>query len=321
MGWGVFAGVLVASVTSALGVRSAEACSPLLAATHMLNPRTGATNVSTATSLMLFSGQAPAGLTLLANGQNVPLSIPAPLGFGIDGGPSLAVPRATYWRVLAATSDSMLIPSAEHVLTQTQGDGSIVELTRFTTAAGYDKVEGVAPVLRAMHLWRVRYPLADINSGNCVGAEYHGFITVDYDPGTVPNTPAASVIHTFQLVPKTGGGLQELRYTGETPFVGLAPATDQYPYPLGSWQPELDPTREYCLTVSAFGEGDIALLSMTSQSVCANVMQLSAPGAPPPPGVGVESGGCAVAGSGGTRTAAAALLLVAAVLRSRRRRR
>ena len=68
----------------------------------------------------------------------------------------------------------------------------VAGMTRFTTAAGYDKIEGTAPVVNAVHLWRVRYPVADIGSGNCVFAEYHGFITVDYDPGTVPNTPAAS---------------------------------------------------------------------------------------------------------------------------------
>jgi len=161
--------------------------------------------------------------------------------------------------------------------------------------------------------------LADINSGNCVFAEYHGFITVDYDPATVPNTASSSVVHTFQLAPKNGGSGQTFIYVGNTPFAGLAPA-GAYPLPTGDWQPELDPTRPYCLGISAFGDGDIARLPLASQSVCADVVQLSAAGAPPPPGT--AGGGCAIVGRGAAGwLGVATFALLAVAIRSRRRRR
>ena len=313
---------MATGLISALGGSSAQACGQPAPLSPIALPRSGATGVSTATSLIVLSRAEPAGLTLQAGGQSVALAAPVNLGTGADG----SVGPATFWQVRPL--DGMLAGSAEHVLTATF-QGSPVEVTRFTTAAGYDKTEGVAPVLRAVHLWRVRYPVADIASGNCVLAEYHGFITVDYDPATVPNTPPASVVHTFQLVPKNGGSAQNFLYTGATPFVGLEPVGD-YPLPIGSWQPELDPTRQYCLTVGAFGDGDIARLPLASQPLCADVVQLSAAGAPPPPqiggggtGGGTASGGCgcAVAASGRTGMAAAWLSLVAVALRLRRRRR
>jgi hypothetical protein len=261
------------------------------------------------------------------------------LGNGVMGQSS----PGGFWRV---TTDGMLLGGAEHVLSQATGSGTTVELTRFTTATGYDKAEGVAPVLRGVRLWRVRYPVADINAGGCVFAEYHGFITVDYDPATVPNTPAASVVHTFQLRPKTGGTAQTFVFAGATPFAGHEP-TEAYPRPTWSWHPELDPTREYCLAVGAFGDGDIARLPLASQSVCAEVVQLSAEGAPPPPVIGGSGaggsgaggsgaggsgaggsgsitagggGGCAVAGAASSAFAVS-LALVALTLGARRRRR
>jgi hypothetical protein len=252
-------------------------------------PRSGATNVSTATSLTVILAGQPSGLSLTAGGQNVPLSFPVSLGRGPGG--------ATVWQMHAATADSMLAGGTEHVLTQQTAPGVTVELTRFTTAAGYDKAAGVAPVLRAVHLWRVRYPVADIASGNCVFSEYHGFITVDYDPATVPNTPPTSVVYAFQLVPKNGGSAQTFINAGD-PFTGLAPE-GTYPLPLGDWQPELDPTRQWCLSISAFGDGDLARLPLGSQQVCAEVEQLSAAGAPPPPTIGGGTGGAPTGGGTG----------------------
>ena len=312
---GVFAGLLMASLTGALERSSAQACSPGQPAPTAALPAPGTQNVSTATSLIVVSAQQPAAMTLVANGQTVPLSTAIDLGAGAFAGQA----HAHFWQLRAATSDSMLIGGAEHVLSQPGGDGGAAEVTRFTTAAGYDKTQGTAPVLRALHLWRVRYPVADINSGNCVFAEYHGFITVDYDPATVPNTASSSVVHTFQLAPKNGGSGQTFIYVGNTPFAGLAPA-GAYPLPTGDWQPELDPTRPYCLGISAFGDGDIARLPLASQSVCADVVQLSAAGAPPPPGT--AGGGCAIAGRGAAGwLGVATFALLAVAIRSRRRRR
>ena len=159
-----------------------------------------------------------------------------------------------------------------------------------------------------------------------MSAEYEGFITVDYDPATVPNTDPSSVVYGFDLVPENGGSPQQLVQAGE-PFVGGAPA-GTYPLPVGPWQPELDPTRRYCLSISAFGDGDLARLALTSERVCADVEQLSAPGAPPPPQIsggatnGGGGGGCAVAAAAPVCwPPLAALLLIAAAIGLGRRRR
>lgn len=309
-----------------LSTGNAEACSPGAAPPTAGLPGAGTTSVSTATSLIVFSAAQPAGLSLVAGGQNVPLAAATSLGIGVLGTGT----RGGFWQLRTATTDGMLIGGAEHVLSQTKSDGSTVELTRFTTAAGYDKAEGTAPVLRGVRLWRVRYPVADIASGNCVFAEYHGFITIDYDPATVPNTPPASVVHTFQLTPRTGGSAQNFVFAGAATFTGREP-TGAYPIPTHPWQPELDPTRDYCLAIGAFGDGDIARLPLHSQSVCAEVVQLSAEGAPPPPvvggvggvgGVGASAGGggCAVAGAASSAFTAWLVLVVVVTLGARRRR-
>jgi len=313
---GALGGLLAASCAWVLAPSPADACSAPQPIAPIGLPRPATVGVSTATSLIVLSRGEPAGLSLLAGGQNVALAAPVNLGQGADH----STGPVTFWQVRSAAG-GMLAGDTEHVLTATF-QGSSVEVTHFTTAAGYDKVEGVAPVLKSVRLWRVRYPVADINSGNCVFAEYHGFITVDYDPGTVPNTAPSSVVHTFRLAPKTGGSEQHFLYTGETPFTGLEPK-EAYPTPIGAWQPELDPTRTYCLSVAAFGDGDMARLSMQSESLCTDVVQLSATGAPPSGGGGGGgSGGCSIAGAAGGKPRAAAVLLLAAVaIRLRRRRR
>ncbi len=179
VGWRwVLAGLFTAlACTAAPSV--AEACSGPAPLPPIGLPRSGATGVSTATSIVVFGRGAPTGFTLQAGGQAIPLETPVELGGGADG----LSGRVTFWRLRPATTNGFLLPSTEHVLTATSQTGP-AEVTRFTTAAGYDKAQGTAPVLNAVHLWRVRYPVADINSGNCVFAEYHGFITVDYVPGT-----------------------------------------------------------------------------------------------------------------------------------------
>jgi len=287
-----------AALIAAMAPSAAQACGGPPPYVPIGLPRAGATGVSTATSIVvLWQGQ-PSGLALQAAGQDVPLAAPFALGAGAEG-----FNRAlSFWQVRPATANGLLAPSAEHVLTATY-QGKTVEVTRFTTAAGYDKVEGVAPIARRLQLWRVRYPVSDISSGNCVWAEYHGFLTVDYDAATIPNTEPASVLHTFHLAPKTGGSAQTFNYVGDAPFAGLAPSGD-HPLPLGLWQPELDPTREYCLTISASGDGDIGRPRLDSQPVCATVTQLSASGAPPSlvitgAGDAGDAGGCNVAGGGG----------------------
>lgn len=296
----------------------AHACSAARPTVPTALPRSGGASVSIATSLIVVSSLDLPSLSLSLNaaGQSLSLGVPVALGGGVDG-----TNAGTFWRL--PLTNQMLLPSAEHVLTATVA-GAPVELTRFTTAASYDKQPGTPPILKALHLWRVRYPVADIASGNCVFAEYHGFLTVDYTPATIPNTPVSSVVHTFELAPKTGGRGQTFVYAGDTAFAGNEPA-DAYPLPIGDWQPELDPTRTYCLTIGAFGDGDLARPRLTSETLCADVTQLSAPGAPPSPTVDVNgvgshagSGGCSIAAA---PTAFGAPFVVFALLGSWRRRR
>jgi hypothetical protein len=279
-------GGLVGALASVAAPSFVEACGPPQPLAPVGLPRAGTTGVSTATSIVVFGRGQPTGFSLQAGGQTIALDTPVELGSGADA----ASGPVTFWRVRPATMDGFLVASSEQVLTATSQSGP-VQVTSFTTGPGYDKAEGVAPVVNAMHLWRVRYPVADINSGNCVFAEYHGFITVDYVPGSAPNTASDSVVHAFSLAPKNGGSAQSFLYTGATPFVGLEPK-GAYPTPTGLWHPELDPTREYCLAISAFGDGDIARLPASSQPICAQVVQLSVAGAPPPGGAG--GGGCTI---------------------------
>ncbi|MES1165631.1 MAG: hypothetical protein ABUR63_07740 [Verrucomicrobiota bacterium] len=282
--------VVIVAVASLLTMDSApaRACSAGQAATPTALPRTGAADVSTATSIVVLSPAEPFGLILLVDGQPVPVMGWTALGGGLDdgGGPT------SFWR-LRLGAGSMLNGSARYALSLpgAGADAGVAQLTEFTTAAGYDKASGTAPTLRGFRLWRVRYPVADIGAGQCVFSEYHSFITVDYEPASVPNTPPASVVHGFQLSPKNGGSTQTFTFTGSAPFTGLAPAGD-YPLPLGQWQPELDPSRTYCLTIMAFGDGDLARPSVSSNQLCVGVTQLSSAGAP-----GTDrGGGCAAAG-------------------------
>lgn len=305
--------LLVPALAALLGAPArARACGPGQPSAPTALPRTGATGVSTATSIIVLSPNEPFGLSLVAGGQEVPLAGWTALGSGADE----VLGATSFWELRMG----MLLGTTQYVLSLPGGDAGATPLTDFTTAAGYDKVAGTAPNLRGFQLWRVRYPVADIASGNCVFAEYQSFITIDYDPATVPNTPPASVVHAFRLAPMTGGEQQTFVYTGGDAFTGLAPS-GAYPLPLGQWQPELDPTRRYCLSVSAFGDGDQARLPLGSNQVCADVTQLSATGAPPPPGAG--GGGCTAAGDAnlGRPVSLAALILVGLSLGARRPRR
>jgi hypothetical protein len=224
-------------------------------------PRAGASNVSTATSIVVYSATMPNDVTLVAGAKTFAVSRLEPLGSGIVGseGP------AQFWSVPLV---DFLEPSAVHTLTASDATGAI-ELTHFTTAPGYDKVQGTPAKLRSLELWRERYPLSEINSGNCVFAEYHGFIRFEYDPASIPNTPPESTINFITLAPKTGGSSQVFYFSGDSGYQGQSPVGD--PHAFGPWRPELDPTREYCATVTSFGDGDLARLPMVSEQVCAMV--------------------------------------------------
>ena len=78
---------------------------------------------------------------------------------------------------------------------------------------------------------------------------------------------------------------------------------------------------EYCLTIGAFGDGDLARLTPASSEVCAQVTEIAAPGASlGTGGTAGTGGGCsAVPGAApGYAPASFALLLVLAARRRRR---
>jgi hypothetical protein len=335
-----WAGTLATLALALFGpAQRARACSPAPAPTATARPRAGTNGVSTATSIVIVSRNEPFGVGVLADGQVVSVAGWSALGAGIDGlgGPT------NFWQLRMGGTDGLLAASTDYVVTLPGGaDGGASTLTTFSTAAGYDKISGTPPDLRSVHLWRVRYPVADIASGNCVFAEYASFVTVDYQPATIPNTAPGSVIQSFQLIPETGGTMQTFVYTGDTPFTGVAPSGD-YPLPLGQWQPDLDPTRRYCLAISAMGDGNLARLGTGSQRICADVVQLSATGAPPSPVVsggpgstdggsggasggapggapGGSSGGCSMVGTPASGFAPLSPLAVAGCLARRARR-
>ena len=314
--------IIAAVAILVVGSPPARACSPPQAAPPTALPKVGTTGVSTATSIVVLSPNEPFGLSLLVNGQSVAVPRWTALGSGVAEGKG----PTSFWQLATGAATGLLDGTAEYVVSLPGGDGGATVLSDFTTAAGYDKAAGTAPNLREFHLWRVRYPVADIASGNCVFAEYQTFITVDYDPATIPNTEPASVVQTFALVPQTGGTQQTFVYTGSDPFTGLAPVGD-YPLPLGEWQPDLDPTRVYCLAVSASGDGNLARLPVEGNRICASVTQLSAAGAAPAPGTHGAQGdsGCGCSTSGPAHleplTSVAAMLLIAFTLAIRPRRK
>jgi MYXO-CTERM domain-containing protein len=86
-------------------------------------------------------------------------------------------------------------------------------------------------------------------------------------------------------------------------------------------QPVLEPDREYCATVALYERNDLATASVTSNSVCAAIINASA--SPDNRSIGKTSSGCALGAgnpSGFWALTLPALALLSA-LRIRRRRR
>jgi hypothetical protein len=269
-------------------------------------PRSGSSDVSPATSLVILSPTQPSQLTLVAGATEVPLDGVTMLGAGIDGTTGL---RTQFWRVRLL--DPLLPASAELVLTgfgasAIQPSLTRVMLTTFVTAAGYDKNNpGTPAVIKSLSLRRVRYPLSDIGAGFCVFAEYQGYITVDIEPAVIPGTPPESVVSTVTLAPRHGGAAeQSFMFTGPAPFLGYPPLPSNYPTSGERWMPDLDPTLEYCASISSFGFNDLAVLPVVSNSVCATVEQIAVPGAGEPADGGSDAGADAGAGSGADLDAA-----------------
>jgi hypothetical protein len=258
----------------AFASRPAGACSapnPAAGPSPMALPRDGATEVPTATSFVIVSTSPPADVELESGGAAVPLSPAVGIGGGQDDATSFPV---TFWQV--KTADGFLPPSADVTLSIADGKGGRVALTTVHTAAGYDKQRGTAATLKSLKLTRVRYPLSEVNSGDCVFSEYIGFISFESDAPAIPGTPADSVVNTIVLAPKNGGAAAQSRaYTGAQAYSGTPTGAVTS---FGAWFPFLDPTLEYCAGITSFGYGDIARLSLASNTLCAHVTQVDAPG-------------------------------------------
>jgi hypothetical protein len=303
--------ILAVTVASAWGTaRRARACSPLQPTKAITTlPRAGATEIPTASSFVVAAAALPADLTLEANGAAVPLKAPAAFGVGRNEVGAFV----TFWRVEATD----LLPASSDLVLSAAGPqaGPRVVLTSVKTAAGYDKQAGTPAVLKSLKLKRVRYPREEIASGNCVFDEYTGYIAFESDVATFPGTPADSIVNTLTLRPKTGGaGDQAFTWDGSSAYQGDPPTETLHP--AGGWTPYLDPTLEYCATITSFGVGDLARMPVTSNTLCATVEQLSSTG---PAAPAASSGGCATTGNAPAARTFGVLAAVALLLAARRR--
>jgi hypothetical protein len=274
--------------------RPLSACSGGAGATLSALPKTGATAVSRYTSIIVAGGstEIPVGLSLEANGQSV--TLPA-LEFVGDGMAATGFGR--YFRLRGA-----LEPSTEYVL-RGQDGGQLRELTRFTTAAGYDKAPGAPPNLERLRLWRVHYPPEQVRGGSCVFDEIEGYVAIDYTDGALPGTPADEIVHVLSLRAQNGTELQSFVFSGVGKFEG-APGVDRPDggadlssgslanLPYAPWKPTLAPDRVYCATLSLYGRNDQAMVPVASNTICAPVMNVDTRPT-------IDAGPTADAGAGG----------------------
>ncbi|MFO0571479.1 MAG: hypothetical protein U0263_37965 [Polyangiaceae bacterium] len=300
---------------SGVSLPEAQACSSLGFGPARAWPPHGSLDVSPATSIfVLGSAASNPKLSLTRGGQPVVLGLSEVSGFYPSTG-----------KLFRVDLPDVLEPSTEYVLTGPANYGSPpgedaganVELTRFTTAASYDKTPGTAPVISSLKLWRVRYALDEIGSGNCVFAEYHSYAELEFEPAVIPHTTTAGMLYTLTIAPATGGSTSTLAFSGDAPFRGHDVSHDPYPSALASERfLELDPSREYCARLSARGDGDNARLPVESELVCAKVGEVCAPGALCSPSSGGDDGssGCRIGRSGASAGAVLFFLCGAAML-------
>jgi hypothetical protein len=276
-------GVLLPAIMVLLGSRPCRACSPGSSAADSALPAAGAQGVSPQTSVILVTGaaQVPAGLELLAGGVKVALPAIELIGGGLTAGG-----YGNFWRLNGA-----LDPSTDYVVQSGDGAGAH-EFTHFSTAATYDKAPGVSPQISRLRLWRVHYPVNKIAAGGCVFSEFEGYFALAFTPGNLPGTPAAEVVSVLSLDEKTGAARQQLVFSGTSTLPGglvdtlsgegvVLPEGGALSAPAALWKPELAPGFEYCATISIFGRNDRAAAPVQSNTVCASVTSLDAPGAMP----------------------------------------
>ena len=314
-----------ASIATLFLVAAADAgaCASVDSGPSRAWPPNGSKDVSPATSVfVLGSTVSNDDITLTANGAPVELAFTEMGRLYLSSG-----------KVFRANLPDLLEPSTEYVLTgpakfgpTESGDaGAPVELTRFTTAASYDKIPGTPPSISSLELWSVRYPVSDIGSGNCVFSEYQGYARVKFTPAQIPSTTPEGTLYTLTITPRTAGAAQSLLFSGDNPFAGHDLSADPYPLSLpAEWFLDLDPRREYCATLSARGDGDNARLPVVSEPACAPVSELCAKGAECSGDDAPDDGGACTTARGAHSSRLPPPLWLAAMLaliwRARRRR-
>lgn len=262
------------AMTFAPGARQAAACGGRATAAATALPTAGATTVSPHTSIILLGGTSiPADLSFEANG--LPLPLPAISVIG-DGVANLGLAR--YWRL-----ETELEPSTEYVLRGRGDGGAVRELTRFSTASGYDKAAGTPPVLKQLRLWQVRYDRALVAGGSCVFDEFEGYVDLKHDEGALPGTPLGEVVQVVTLAPKSGGATQSFVFPGGAPYptpieallTGGDPGRPTAATPaLAAWRPVLLADREYCARITIYGRNDRAIAPVQSNELCAPVVAI-----------------------------------------------
>lgn len=291
-------GLVLFATVSWARAREASACSAPRSVETTAFPGAGAIDVSPMSSIFLV-GRGPTipPLVLVENGVELAGNPPIQeLGAG-----TLAGQYGTFWRLTRP-----LLPSTSYALADVQTPVAKI-LTQFTTAAGYDKQPGQAPVLTELRLWRVHYPPEQVGGGSCVFSDYVGYVDLDYQDGALPGTPAEEVVAVIQLSSTTAGDQHAYVFAGGR-FGGVMDGPGGVPHD-GVWKPALAPEAEYCATMTLYGRNDQAALPAVSNLLCAKVTNVDLAGV---------SGGCSF---GGQRNAGWAAVLPALFGLARLRRR
>ena len=146
------------------------------------------------------------------------------------------------------------------------------------------------------------------------------------DAASIPNTTPEGTLYTLRVAPETGATAQSVSFVGSDPYEGRDPTGDPLPQPSFDWMLDLDPTRRYCATLTAQGDGDLARPALRSAPSCASVDVVCLPGSEDNGGPDATCGaadegcGCAIVASSKSPGAAWATLLVLALAAHRRSR-
>jgi hypothetical protein len=281
----------------------ARACSSAGVGTPVAFPGAGATDVSPQSSIFLVTPTVTTPtLVLEENGVALPSSPVSLLGQG-----QLGYQYGTFWRLSPqASPSSPLLPASRYVL-KIQLGSATSPLSQFTTAASYDKQPGQAAVLTALRLWRVHYSAEEIGGGSCVFSEYMGYVDLDYQDSSVPNTPAAEVVNVIRLVSRQSLDEHSFVVAGNH-FEGIMEGPGGVPH-AGTWTPPLMPGEEYCATMTSYGRNDLAMPVVVSDPICAKVQNVDTN----------SPDGCSVPGRPGALASAWLALLGLLLVRRRRR--